>query len=84
MRSGATPVQSRKRTRANQTMGEHDTWWNFLGYIPGWDGFAHNAQEQLGRKWVWGPFGALLAVPLLIIGMVALQHAFPANAKLPD
>jgi predicted PurR-regulated permease PerM len=27
--------------------------------------------------WFWGPFGALLAVPLLIIGMVALNHAFP-------
>jgi predicted PurR-regulated permease PerM len=35
--------------------------------------------------WFWGPFGALLAVPLLIIGMVALNHLFPPNGmKLPD
>jgi predicted PurR-regulated permease PerM len=35
--------------------------------------------------WFWGPFGALLAVPLLIIGTVALNHTFPTTAvKLPD
>jgi predicted PurR-regulated permease PerM len=34
--------------------------------------------------WFWGPFGALLAVPLLIIGMIALNHMFPAETKLPD
>jgi predicted PurR-regulated permease PerM len=34
--------------------------------------------------WFWGPFGALLAVPLLIIAMVALNHAFPTEARLPD
>lgn len=34
--------------------------------------------------WFWGPFGALLAVPLLIIGTIALNHAFPKDvAKLP-
>jgi predicted PurR-regulated permease PerM len=35
--------------------------------------------------WFWGPFGALLAVPLLIIGMIALNHVFPKDSdKLPD
>ncbi|MEX2129074.1 MAG: AI-2E family transporter [Xanthobacteraceae bacterium] len=35
--------------------------------------------------WFWGPFGAVLAVPLLIIGMVALNHLFPRNGmNLPD
>lgn len=35
--------------------------------------------------WFWGPFGALLAVPLLIIGMVALNHVFPKDeVNLPD
>ena len=35
--------------------------------------------------WFWGPFGGLLAVPLLIIGMVALNHVFPKDeAKIPD
>jgi predicted PurR-regulated permease PerM len=35
--------------------------------------------------WFWGPFGALLAVPLLIISIVALQHAFPKETvKLPE
>jgi predicted PurR-regulated permease PerM len=34
--------------------------------------------------WFWGPFGALLAVPLLIIATVAISHAFPKDAKLPD
>jgi predicted PurR-regulated permease PerM len=34
--------------------------------------------------WFWGPFGALLAVPLLIIGMVALNHSFPTEGKLPE
>jgi predicted PurR-regulated permease PerM len=27
--------------------------------------------------WLWGPLGALLAVPLLIVGMVAVHHIFP-------
>ena len=27
--------------------------------------------------WLWGPLGALLAVPLLIVGMVAVNHIFP-------
>lgn len=34
--------------------------------------------------WFWGPFGALLAVPLLIIGHVALNHLFPSDVKLPE
>ena len=34
--------------------------------------------------WFWGPFGALLAVPLLIIGTVALNHLFPTEGKLPE
>jgi predicted PurR-regulated permease PerM len=29
--------------------------------------------------WLWGPFGALIANPLLIVGMVALKHLFPKN-----
>lgn len=35
--------------------------------------------------WFWGPFGALLAVPLLIISTVALNHVFPKDeVNLPD
>jgi predicted PurR-regulated permease PerM len=34
--------------------------------------------------WLWGPVGAFLAVPLLIIGMVAVAHLFPTDApELP-
>jgi predicted PurR-regulated permease PerM len=34
--------------------------------------------------WLWGPMGAFLAVPLLIVAMVILDHLFPADeAKLP-
>jgi predicted PurR-regulated permease PerM len=29
--------------------------------------------------WLWGPAGAFLAVPLLIIGMVAVAHLFPKH-----
>jgi predicted PurR-regulated permease PerM len=29
--------------------------------------------------WLWGPFGALLANPLLIVSMVVLQHVFPKH-----
>lgn len=29
--------------------------------------------------WLWGPTGAFLAVPLLIVGMVSLQHIFPSE-----
>ncbi|MDO8877676.1 MAG: AI-2E family transporter [Pseudolabrys sp.] len=29
--------------------------------------------------WLWGPVGAFLAVPLLIVSMVALQHIFPSD-----
>ena len=35
--------------------------------------------------WLWGPVGAFLAVPLLIIGMVAAEHLFPRDdPELPD
>lgn len=35
--------------------------------------------------WLWGPFGALLANPLLIVSLVALKHLFPKqNVTLPD
>jgi predicted PurR-regulated permease PerM len=27
--------------------------------------------------WLWGPVGALLAVPILIVSMVAFSHLFP-------
>jgi predicted PurR-regulated permease PerM len=34
--------------------------------------------------WLWGPMGAFLAVPLLIVGMVVINHVFPAeDSKLP-
>lgn len=33
--------------------------------------------------WFWGAFGALLAVPMLIIAAVALNHLYPQRAKLP-
>jgi predicted PurR-regulated permease PerM len=35
--------------------------------------------------WLWGPIGAFLAVPLLIIGVVAADHMFPKEEPaLPD
>jgi predicted PurR-regulated permease PerM len=35
--------------------------------------------------WLWGPVGAFLAVPLLIIGMVVIAHLFPQTSpELPD
>jgi predicted PurR-regulated permease PerM len=35
--------------------------------------------------WLWGPAGAFLAVPLLIIGMVAIAHLFPKDSpELPE
>lgn len=35
--------------------------------------------------WMWGPFGALLAVPLSIVGLVAFNHLVSAEeVKLPD
>src|SRR5580704_10344142 len=35
--------------------------------------------------WMWGPFGAFLAVPLSIIGLVVFSHLFPTeDVKLPD
>ena len=29
--------------------------------------------------WLWGPVGAFLAVPLLIIGLVVTEHLFPSD-----
>ena len=35
--------------------------------------------------WMWGPFGALLAVPLSIVGLVIFNHLVPAeDVNLPD
>ena len=34
--------------------------------------------------WLWGPIGAFLAMPLLIVGRVALDHLYPRqHAELP-
>lgn len=34
--------------------------------------------------WLWGPLGAFLAVPLLIVALVIVSHVFPSNdGKLP-
>jgi predicted PurR-regulated permease PerM len=29
--------------------------------------------------WLWGPVGAFLAVPLLIVALVVVDHLFPEN-----
>jgi predicted PurR-regulated permease PerM len=35
--------------------------------------------------WLWGPVGAFLSAPLLIIGLVAISHLFPrAEPSLPE
>jgi len=35
-------------------------------------------------SWLWGPMGAFLAVPLLIVAMVIIDHVFPSyDIKLP-
>jgi predicted PurR-regulated permease PerM len=35
--------------------------------------------------WMWGPFGAFLAVPLSIVGLVVFNHLFPTEeVNLPD
>ena len=35
--------------------------------------------------WLWGPVGAFVSVPLLIIGMVAVEHLFPRDEpELPE
>lgn len=35
--------------------------------------------------WLWGPVGAFLAVPLLIMGLVAIEHLFPSDEPaLPE
>jgi predicted PurR-regulated permease PerM len=35
--------------------------------------------------WIWGPFGAFLAVPLCIVALVVFNHLFPTeDVKLPD
>lgn len=35
--------------------------------------------------WLWGPVGAFLAVPLLIVGVVAVNHVFPSDEPdLPE
>lgn len=31
--------------------------------------------------WLWGPLGAFMAVPLLIVGLVVLSHVFPSNEQ---
>jgi predicted PurR-regulated permease PerM len=36
-------------------------------------------------SWLWGPMGTLLAVPLTIIGLIALHHVFPPDeSRLPS
>jgi predicted PurR-regulated permease PerM len=32
--------------------------------------------------WLWGPIGAFLAVPLLIVALVAISHVFPEDERV--
>jgi len=32
--------------------------------------------------WLWGPVGAFLAVPLLIVALVAINHLFPQEERV--
>ena len=34
--------------------------------------------------WLWGPVGAFLATPILIVARVAFEHLYPRQAKLPE
>jgi predicted PurR-regulated permease PerM len=35
--------------------------------------------------WMWGPIGAVLAVPVSIIGLVVANHLFPTDdVRLPE
>jgi len=34
-------------------------------------------------SWLWGPTGAFLAVPLLIVALVAIHHLYPQNGRIP-
>jgi predicted PurR-regulated permease PerM len=35
--------------------------------------------------WMWGPIGAVLAVPLSIVALVIVNHLFPnEDVRLPD
>ncbi len=35
--------------------------------------------------WLWGPIGAFLATPILIMAMVAADHLYPRNKSvLPE
>jgi predicted PurR-regulated permease PerM len=35
--------------------------------------------------WLWGPVGAFLAVPLLIVALVVINHLFPKSVpELPE
>ena len=33
--------------------------------------------------WMWGPLGAFLATPILIVARVVLDHLYPSEAELP-
>lgn len=33
-------------------------------------------------SWLWGPVGAFLATPLLIVGVVAMRHLYPADKTI--
>ena len=32
--------------------------------------------------WLWGPIGAFLATPILIVAMVSLDHLYPRGSKM--
>jgi predicted PurR-regulated permease PerM len=37
------------------------------------------------RTWLWGPMGAFLSSPLLIVGLVVKEHLMPSDMpQLPE
>src|SRR5262245_11385596 len=74
-------------------MGEHDTWWNLLNYLPGWQGFVHVLEENLGRTvgakahFVGGPlqeseFGLSHVLSAMLVALFLIFGAFAYRGAL--
>lgn len=78
-------------------MGEHDTWWSFLNYLPGWQHLVHTLEYQLGRgpgtarPWQFGPFGDsefgvahVLSAMLVSLFLIFGAFAYAGSLKRAD
>ena len=75
-------------------MGEHQTWFDFLGHVPAWNHFTQTMQGYMGRTFQFGPLAgthftlnhilfALLVLGFVAYGAIRFRRAYSGGNLVP-